>query len=526
MTEPVIVETKQGRLKGTIRQNIDGGEYFSFRGVPYAEPPIGDLRFREPHPPRSWNGIRDALEDSKMCAQYEVMSKVGEGGDDCLYLDIATESITEKWPVMVWIHGGAFKKSSNTYKKYSPEYLIKKKIVFVGINYRLGVLGFLNMRHKDCSGNMGLKDQVAALKWVQENIQNFGGDPNNVTIFGESAGGASVHSLCISPKAKGLFHKAIIQSGVLSNPWAHISTNRIFGHLLAQILGRESSKSTDVIEFLKTIPPLDLVKSYEDTNPLESINLVLHLVPSLELNSSDPILPGTVLELEKNGIDVPVMIGYNSHEGILRFVGQKLDFIKEINDDLEVTISDHLRIYDPVKLKEITAAVRKFYFGDDEIDESKIDELVQFFGDLLFVNDIHRVVDYQMLKNSPTYFYKFSYSPDFPGIKQRFNVDIKGTCHGDELGCLFYSEMRRGRLEEGTRDRITMERMTTMWTNFAKFGNPTPTVDDLITTKWLPVGRNEKNFLEINDTLTAGKNPDEKMYKMWKSLSCSASRNS
>ncbi|XP_008216259.1 esterase FE4 isoform X1 [Nasonia vitripennis] len=512
------VQTKQGLLAGSIRRNIDGGEYFAFTGVPFAEQPIGKLRFKEPQPLKPWQGVKNVTEESNSSAQCDLSANLLEGGDDCLYINIATNSLTGKRPVMVWIHGGAFKRSSNTYKKYSPDYLLKKDVVIVSVNYRLGVLGFLNMEHEECAGNQGLKDQVAALKWVQDNIEAFGGDSKNVTLFGESAGAASIHGLCIAPQAKGLFHKAIAQSGVISNPWAHIQSNKEHGYSLAKELGKDCSKPLEAIEFLRTVSAVKLVETYEIIHKRESSKLLLTLVPTSDVKNSDPILPQSVEEMSKKGIDVPFLVGYNSHEGILSFLGDYSNFIKEIEDDFESIISDYLKISDPKRVANIAKVVREFYFGKDKITDKKINELVQLFGDMLFVNDIHKVVENQMEKTTPTYLYRYSYRSDFPGMKERFNSKIEGTCHSDELGCLFFSELRREKLQEGTRDRITMERMTTMWTNFAKTSDPTPTIDDLITTKWLPVEKDKKNYLEINDNLTSGVNPDDNMRQMWRVL--------
>ncbi|XP_058793059.1 juvenile hormone esterase-like isoform X2 [Phymastichus coffea] len=513
----IVVDIKQGKLKGIVRDNIDGGKYFSFRGIPFAEPPVGSLRFKEPQELKPWSGIKDALEESKKSAQYEIMSKVGEGGDDCLYLNVATNSLTDKKPVMVWIHGGGFKKSSNTYQKYSPDYLLKKDIVFVGINYRLGVLGFLNMEHEECAGNQGLKDQMAALIWIQENIEVFGGNPENVTIFGESAGGASVHALCLSPRAKGLFHKAIAQSGVVSNPWAHTYSNKECGYSLAKAFGKKCYTPLETIEYLRTIPSLDLVTMYENLNNMEMIKLTLELVPTQD-KSVNPVLPQPIQEMNHKGVDVPLLIGYNSHEGILRFLDNTEESIMEIDNDFESAINDYLKINDALKLSHIAKTVREYYFGKEKITEAKINELVQCFGDLIFVNNILEVVDIQMQKSSPTYLYKFSYRPDYPTIQDLFKSKIEGTCHADEMGCLFFSELRRGKLPKDSRDRTTMERMTTMWTNFAKTGDPTPTTNDLIPVKWRSLQPNKKNYLEINDDLTCGQNPDSEMWNIWRPL--------
>ncbi|MBN1904673.1 MAG: carboxylesterase/lipase family protein [Deltaproteobacteria bacterium] len=221
-TQEPIVSTKQGKLKGAKEGNI-----FIFKGIPYATPPVGALRWTLPQPPAPWDGVRPALEYGTIAPQNPMPSGFIGGGkpepqdEDCLYLNIYTPGLDDnKRPVMVWIHGGAFSLGSGSEAMYRSTTLPEKgHVVLVTINYRLVALGFLNLDHVTggkipSTGNEGILDQFAALLWVRDNIKGFGGDPGNVTIFGESAGGMSVASLMVRPCAQGLFHKAIIESAV------------------------------------------------------------------------------------------------------------------------------------------------------------------------------------------------------------------------------------------------------------------------------------------------------------------------
>ena len=220
-TEAGLVSGKTG-TDGTV--NI-------FMGVPFAAPPVGDLRWKAPQPPLKWEGIRkcdinppSAMQSPPnpfMMWTKEFMAPLEPLSEDCLYLNIWTpaKTTTEKLPVMVWIHGGAFTGGSGTVPLYDGEEMAKKGVVFVTINYRLGVFGFL--AHPELtaesqyrtSGNYGILDQIESLKWISRNIEAFGGDPGNVTIAGQSAGSFSVNALMVSPLVKGLFHRAIGQSG-------------------------------------------------------------------------------------------------------------------------------------------------------------------------------------------------------------------------------------------------------------------------------------------------------------------------
>src|SRR6478672_2809038 len=211
------VKTTTGLVKG---KPVDGGTTVYF-GVPYAAPPVGDLRWKAPQAPQKWDGVRDASQTPAACMQPKVFDDINfaKVSEDCLTLNVWVPAKAKKAPVMVWIHGGGFAAGGGDEPRHNGEAFAKKGVVLVTINYRLGVFGFF--AHPDltkespshASGNYGLLDQIAALKWVKANIAAFGGDPSNVTIFGESAGSFSVSALVATPLAKGLFQKAIGESG-------------------------------------------------------------------------------------------------------------------------------------------------------------------------------------------------------------------------------------------------------------------------------------------------------------------------
>jgi para-nitrobenzyl esterase len=220
---PVVVDTSRGALRGRWRDGVA-----RFAGVPFAAPPVGPLRFRPPAPPAPWDGERDATRFGPISAQNPSLMDALFGGEaepwdeDCLYLNVWTPNpeAGAGLPVMVWIHGGGFEMGSGSSPLYHGESFAREGVVLVTVNYRLGALGFLELGHLDPdyagSGNVGLLDQVAALRWVRDNVAAFGGDPGNVTIFGESAGAMSVSLLMSMPSAEGLFHRAIAQSGATS----------------------------------------------------------------------------------------------------------------------------------------------------------------------------------------------------------------------------------------------------------------------------------------------------------------------
>ncbi len=283
-----------------------------FKGIPFAAPPVGDLRWRPPQPPARWNGIRNANAFSDNCMQRQANGGAFPpyGGDrsatsmseDCLYLNVytAAPSASAQQPVMVWIHGGAWTSGSGPI--YQGEDLAKKGVVYVSLNYRLGVFGFLahpelsKESPQHASGNYALLDQIAALRWVQANIAAFGGDPSRVTVFGESAGSWSVHNLVGSPLAKGLFQRAIGESGGRFSITTTLAQAEKAGQRLAGAAGATS------LAALRAVPAATL-------NQLPGFQIVS--------NVDGWVLPATMLDIFSAGRqnDVPVLIGSNADEG-------------------------------------------------------------------------------------------------------------------------------------------------------------------------------------------------------------------
>ncbi|XP_066286010.1 fatty acyl-CoA hydrolase precursor, medium chain-like isoform X2 [Branchiostoma lanceolatum] len=278
-SDAAVVSTTHGDVRGSefLTSSVVGNavfdRVFTFKGIPYAAPPVGDLRWRPPQDPRSWTGVRDVTEFGSRCPQFEfplpdplphpiydevLPFRSNSSSEDCLFLNVFTPNVsaTANLPVMVWIHGGGWSfGSGDLYKAEIPTSF--HNVVMVTINYRLGNLGFLPTRADDAPGNFGLLDAIKALEWVRGNIRNFGGDPDRVTIFGQSAGGWAVSLLVLSPMATGLFHRAISQSGVAGVP----VTQR--GDLTqTETLARELNCSTashdDMMSCLRGLPSEDV----------------------------------------------------------------------------------------------------------------------------------------------------------------------------------------------------------------------------------------------------------------------------
>ncbi|CAH1388796.1 unnamed protein product [Nezara viridula] len=205
------VLTSKGILKGASLTSRDGREFYAFTGVPYAKPPLGNLRFREPQHANSWSGVLDASKPSPPCLQNSGNNNF-TGQEDCLYLNVYTPKVNASLPVIFYVHGGGWSFGSSG-PAHTLRYFMDEDVVFVMVNYRLGPLGFLSTEDSILPGNMGLKDMALALKWTKDEIKNFGGDPSLITAFGFSTGAASVHYLCSVPKTRGMLKGCISQSG-------------------------------------------------------------------------------------------------------------------------------------------------------------------------------------------------------------------------------------------------------------------------------------------------------------------------
>merc|ERR1711988_599748 len=212
--EDVTVNLSKGKLQGA-RLDYDFGQYYyAFKGIPYARPPVKELRFKPPVEVGHWPDTLDATEDGSLCPQYDISHSEPIGDENCLNLNVYSPKMdSKKRAVMVYFHGGAYIMGGGASFFFGPGYLLEQNVVLVTFNYRLGPLGFLSTDDKAAAGNQGLLDQIMVLKWVKANIEKFGGDPNKVTIFGEDSGAASVTLMAMSPLAKGLFHGAIALSG-------------------------------------------------------------------------------------------------------------------------------------------------------------------------------------------------------------------------------------------------------------------------------------------------------------------------
>ncbi|XP_041505738.1 carboxylesterase 1C-like isoform X3 [Microtus oregoni] len=473
-SSPPIVNTVHGKVLGKY-VSLEGfaQPVAVFLGVPFAKPPLGSLRFAPPEPAEPWSFMKNATSYPPMCSQDavggQVLSELFTNrkesiplkfSEDCLYLNIYTPADLRKnirLPVMVWIHGGGLMAGgASPYDGLALS--AHENVVVVTIQYRLGIWGLLSTGDEHSPGNWGHLDQVAALRWVQDNIANFGGNPGSVTIFGESAGGISVSVLVLSPLAKNLFHRAISESGVALTEGLVKKNTRSVTELIATVSGCKTTTSAVMVHCLRQKTENELLELALNLNPFDADDNGDHGEENNSLSTvvDGVFLPKTPEEIlaEKSFNTVPYMM-----MGEL-FSEDKMD--EKTARSLLWKFRSALNISENM----IPAAIEK-YLGQTDDPVKKKDRLLDLFGDVFF--GIPSVLMARGLRDAgvPTYMYEFQYRPSF--ISDTRPKTVLGD-HGDEIFSVFGAPF----LKEGASEEETKLSKTVMkfWANFARSGNP------------------------------------------------------
>ncbi|XP_068084715.1 esterase FE4 [Anabrus simplex] len=519
----------QGTLKGRKFTPGNLSPYYSFLGIPYAKPPVGNLRFKAPVPAEPWNGTLEALQEGNVCKQIGTTGTASLVGDeDCLFLNVYTPELPGSGslrPVMVWIHGGGFLFGSGNKDGQGPEFLLNEGVVYVSINYRLGIFGFLSTEDEAAPGNAGLKDQVLALRWVQQNIAAFGGDPNQVTIFGQSAGGTFVQYHLLSPMSKGLFRSAIAHSGATSCAWAVDRKPRENAFLIGDALGFTGESSQDLVNFLRNVSSDQLLStSFVTINEEDKprITSMFHVRPSVEpvvageaaFITQDPL----ILMDEGNFHKVPFLTGVTLSEGLFQYTVAVLISHRtwqEIDQDFPKVFKPELRICRDESCGDaMIPKIKSFYFGDQHLNNNNVQNFVDLCTDMTFADGVlHGVKTMSSLSSAPVYFYQFSYDGGLVSPLPEL-ANLSRPTHGDDMGYIFDNGIQ---VSDESLDAKVRSRMVTMWTNFVKTGNPTPEVTEEIPA-WLPYTDKETNYLDIGAQLELKKDYHKRRMDFWDDL--------
>ncbi|KOC67535.1 Esterase FE4 [Habropoda laboriosa] len=474
--------------------------------------PLMEVKPHDPQPPEPWTGIKDTTKiEGYICPQLrETPPIVVMGVEDCLYLNVYTKSLNQSKPVMFWIHGGAYLVGNSSFATYRPDYLLEQDVVVVTTNYRLGALGFLNLGHRAAPGNQGLKDLIASLKWVKEHIAIFGGDPDNVTLFGVSAGAALIHTLLFTPSAKGLFHKAILQSGVLTSPWSYNQSRPDRCFKLASLLGKNSTDPEEVVKFLRTLPVKNIIECQGFILPPEAtVTYELPFGVNSDAVAENPVLPEPIDEYLEKGFDVPVIIGYTADEFIMFVKDNRERALNIYNQFLPRNVRNMgaMKKLEEAKSERLITKVKNWYLNGKAVCLENIAGYIRFTTDLHFGVPANLVLEKAVkVSSAPIYFYRYSYvgsekAPTDLIIKRL----IAGASHVDEVAYLFYLPLCKTENTQppavGTKDRATINRMTKLWSNFAKTGDPTSSKDEFVNVTWEPTTVDKLCYLEIGEEL-------------------------
>lgn len=466
-----MVETEYGPVRGICKSSFAGRGYVGYQGIPYMKPPFGKLRFREAQAPEKWTEPFDATKPSPAYVNINYLTNELEGQEDAGVINVYIPDVEQSrpLPVMVWIHGGGFTSGSSRTDLFGPDYFMQKDVVFVTFNYRLGVIGFLSLKDPALGipGNQGLKDQVFALKWVKKNIASFGGDPDNITLLGQSvsllafilyffvlkqtllqAGGASTHLHMLSDQSKNLFHRAILMSGVAFNKVWAFSPQRNWPQRLAEKLGFSGSGEKEILEFLESADAVALMEAENNLLTREEINGMHLMFPFGAVVepyvNEKTFIPADPVAMARNAWskDIDCIVGYTSSDGL----GAPVDFLK----DLANTLEENFAYFAPFEMKldnksdaakEIGKTFKEFYFGKLELSRmcfepyvhvscAKIDInnlstsakiYLQYHSDLLTIHGVVRVLKSRVTKGQgKTYGYRFDANTELNVCKNKF----------------------------------------------------------------------------------------------------------
>lgn len=420
-------------------------------------------------PPPKWDGVYKAVDEYYSCPQSMFIGVVGS--EDCLKINVFVPAKAKRpLPVMVYIHGGAFILGSGGKLLYAPDFLVNKDVIVVTFNYRLGALGFICLGIKEAPGNAGLKDQIAALRWVKKNIAAFGGDPDNITLFGESAGGTSTSILLASEATVGLFNRVIIQSGSSTSNWSLNRKPVWVASLLAKVLGHDTEDPHEIYEILSKLPLKDLIK-LKPIKPLGMFfdTLLLHL-PCIEkpLPDEEAVLTDLPYNLLKNKPkNIPVIYGSNSREGLFLTSAENATTLEERNQ--RYLFASDLEFGSEKEAVAAAERVRKFYFGEERVSFKTIMSLAKIYTEVYFETPAAMESDLLVNNNVTVYNYLFDYSGARNVLKHRMGYgNESGACHADDLFYMFNPRIWPFSINE--KDRQMIDWMTEMWTNFAKYG--------------------------------------------------------
>nr|AOS89450.1 acetylcholinesterase 1 [Apolygus lucorum] len=526
--DELLIETDKGKVHGTTLAAATGKLVDAWLGIPYAQKPLGKLRFRHPKPIDKWDHILNATRPPNTCIQI-IDTVFGDFpgatmwnpntllSEDCLYLNvIVPKPRPTNAAVMVWIFGGGFYSGSATLEVYDPKTLVSEEnVILVSMQYRVASLGFLFYDSPEVPGNAGLFDQRMALQWVRNNIDKFGGDPNRVTLFGESAGAVSVSLHLLSPLSRELFKQAIMESGSAVAPWAIISRNEsiLRGLRLAEAVGCPHSKSdiSAVIECLRKVNATDLVQNEWGTLGICEFPFA-------------PIVDGAFVDdlprrnlANRNFKKTNIIMGSNSEEGYYFIIYYLTELFRK-EENVYVNREEFLQAVRELNpyVNNVARHAIVFEYTDWQNPDDPIknrDALDKMVGDYQFTCSVNDFAHTYAESGNNVYMYFFTHrSMNNPW------PSWTGVMHGDEINYIFGEPLNPTKNYQQNEADLS-KRIMNYWANFAKTGNPNLRSNNSWTSTYWPqhtaYGR-EYITLDINTTASTGRGPRVKQCAFWK----------
>ncbi|XP_053666463.1 esterase B1-like [Anopheles marshallii] len=524
-----------GKVRGLTRVTQSGTHYHQFKGIPYAVPPVGDLRFKPPVPLETFQKpVLECFVEGSKCLQYDQILNVLVGSEGGLFLNVYTPKVigenSSGLPVMVYLHGGGFLSGSGDSFLYDPCYFMEEGVVIVTFNYRLGPLGFLSFPEAGVDGNAGLKDQLLVLRWIQQNIAPFGGDPTNVTLFGESAGAKAAYLHYLSPVSRKYFHRVICQSGVACSDFALQVDPSAKARKLAKCMGYHGSNDSEALDVLLKAPAKALFKHQLETLADDERNQELQFPfrPVIEGDRPGAIVVQHPLDALQTELDppIPLITGCNSGEGMVALVKAQRH-LNEYNLHPERLLPPMLHLPPGVNASELGKKVKQFYFQTRPIGDVTLPALMDVLSDNEYITATITAAEL-VAKYQPKvkhYCYYFTHDGRLGNIKHLLNMaHLPGVCHGDDVFYMFHSALNPT-LPEDADETFVRKAFVRMWSNFAHQGNPTPEGGDRSTglTRWDPVEPCGKDYfrlrcLQIDTSLKMVPNPFLKRTTFWRDL--------
>uniref|UniRef100_A0A4D5R9W9 Carboxylic ester hydrolase n=1 Tax=Scolopendra viridis TaxID=118503 RepID=A0A4D5R9W9_SCOVI len=512
LSSDIIVRIRDGYLRGDMMTSEKGDFFFAFRGIPYAEPPIGKLRFKPPVPNKPWKGVRNATTDRPSCPQLDYFTGGQKfiGSEDCLYLNVYTPQFPEnnetKYDVLFHIHGGGFTFGNGGSSSFGPRRFPLKNIILVSITYRVSSLGFLSTKDSFSPGNYGLLDQLEGLRWVRNNIRYFGGDPSRVTLLGQSAGSASVLYHVLSPLTEGLFHRAIALSGSPLIPYALQKDPLYWTTKLAHYVDCPIKDSEILVECLRKKSAEEIIIN---SSEFEGINLVYAFAPTVD----NYFITDIPLNILKNGTfkkNIPILMGVTEGEAFC-WSSNKNSSEKFTDDE----ILQNLKVIVDVRpnVNEILKEIKAEYFAQTP---SRDNDIVQKILRTAMTEGKYHIPVYYTAKLMMEYgirLYLYRYDYLAPWFKP---PEHSGVCHTDELYLLFDGSRRMVHFDAASEK--FKEYYQRLIINFIKTGDPTPIKN--FTLEWPPCEREDLYLYHIYETpfVENYKYLDNELYNFWKKI--------